>query len=87
MFQITGLVLTLVGVTMIYATSKHQKLLAKSLPKPAILVGLILLLFALLSWVQLLTTTAAVFTWLFTIIALLICVPFSTIFKSREPHK
>lgn len=86
MFQITGLVLTLVGVTMIYATSKHQKLLAKSLPKPAILVGLILLLFALLSWVQLLTTTAAVFTWLFTIIALLICVPFSTIFKSREPH-
>lgn len=86
MFQVTGLVLTLVGVIMIYATSKHQKLLPQSLPKPIILVGLTLLLFALLSWVQLLTTTAAVFTWLFTIIAILICVPFSMILKSREPH-
>ncbi|MCL1095492.1 MULTISPECIES: hypothetical protein [Shewanella] len=86
MFQITAFILTLVGVIMIYATSKHQKLLQQALPKPLILVGLSLLLFALLSWGQLLTTTAAIFTWLFTIVALLICVPFTTLYKSRDPH-
>ena len=86
MFQITALMLTLVGTTMIYATSKQQKLLSQALPKPLIVVGLSLLLLALLSWAQLLTTTAAVFTWLFTVVALLICIPFTTLIKKRAPH-
>ncbi|QQX79412.1 hypothetical protein JK628_18055 [Shewanella sp. KX20019] len=87
MFQVSALMLTLVGVGIIYATSKHQRLLQDTLPKPLAWVGSSLLLFALLSWMQLLTTTAAIFTWLFTIVALLICVPFTTLTKTRENHR
>lgn len=86
-FQISALMLTLVGVAIIYATSKHQRLLQDTLPKPLAWVGTSLLLFALLSWMQLLTTTAAIFTWIFTVVALLICLPFTTLINTRERNR
>lgn len=79
MFQLMALVLTLIGTTLIYLTRKHQRVLKQRLPTPIALIGLSLLMAALLSWLQLLTTTAAIFTWLFTAISLFACIPFLTL--------
>ncbi|MCL1137663.1 hypothetical protein [Shewanella pneumatophori] len=83
-FQLAALILTAIGSGLIYATSKHQRLLRKPQPKVLAWLGACLLLFALLSWWQLLTPTAAIFTWLFTAVTLLIALPLSTLFDSRE---
>ncbi|MCL1112949.1 hypothetical protein L2703_04975 [Shewanella basaltis] len=79
MFQVSALLLTFIGVVLIYVTTKHQRLLSTPYPKVVAIMGACLLLFALLSWMQLLTTAAAIFVWIFTFITLMICVPFSTL--------
>ncbi|MDR8522522.1 MULTISPECIES: hypothetical protein [Shewanella] len=84
LFQFTALLLTLIGALLIYSTSKHQRLFRRPQPKVLAWLGSCLWLFAFFSWYQLLTPTAAVFTWLFTAMTLLICVPLSTLFQDRE---
>lgn len=84
LFQITALLFTFIGTLLIYSTSKHQRLFSQPQPKVLAWLGSCLWLFALLGWLQLLTTTAAIFTWLFTVTTLLICLPLSTLFKDRE---
>ncbi len=84
MFQISACLLTLIGVVLIYVTTRHQRLLSASHPKIIAMLGGCLLLFALLSWMQLLTTTAAIFVWIFTFITMMISVPFSTLIRFRR---
>ncbi|WP_162924133.1 hypothetical protein [Shewanella algidipiscicola] len=84
MFQLMALVLSFIGTALIYLTRKHQRVLRQPLPTPAALMGWSLLLAALLSWLQLLTTTAAIFTWLFTAISLCACIPFITLISKKE---
>ncbi|QYK00886.1 hypothetical protein [Shewanella psychrotolerans] len=87
MFQAMALVLTIIGTTLIYLTRKHQRVLRQRLPAPVALMGISILLAALLSWLQLLTTTAAVFTWIFTAISLFACIPFLTLINKQEHSK
>ncbi|MCL1046968.1 hypothetical protein L2737_16845 [Shewanella electrodiphila] len=84
MFQISACLLTLIGVVLIYVTTRHQRLLSTSHPKIIAMLGGCLLLFALLSWMQLLTTTAAIFVWIFTFITMMISIPFSTLIRFRR---
>ena len=86
MFQISAVLFSIIGVTLIYITSRHQRLLSIPHPKIFSILGACLLLFSLLSWWQLLTVTAAIFAWLFTIITLFMCIPFSTLLKSRRTN-
>lgn len=79
MFQLMALVLTFIGTALIYLTRRHQRVLRERLPSPVALMGWSILLAALLSWLQLLTTTAAIFTWIFTAISLFACIPFITL--------
>ncbi|NKF49069.1 hypothetical protein G3R49_00575 [Shewanella sp. WXL01] len=84
MFQISAVLLTLIGVILIYVTTRHQRLLSAPHPRIFAALGCCILMLALLSWMQLLTTIAAIFTWVFTVITLMMCVPFSTLLKPKE---
>ncbi|WP_076416572.1 hypothetical protein [Shewanella sp. UCD-KL12] len=85
MFYFSAVLLTLFGAILIYLTNRHQMLINSELPKPVRQVGYSLFVMALLSWLQVLTTAAAVFTWLFTCITLLTLMPFfSLIIKGKQ---
>ncbi|AQS37892.1 hypothetical protein Sps_02740 [Shewanella psychrophila] len=86
MFQITALVLTLCGATLIYLTNRHQGLIRQRLPKPIRQIGYGLFILALACWLQVLTTSAAIFTWIFTSITLLTCIPLLSLSKKREDN-
>ncbi|MCE9679325.1 hypothetical protein LZP69_09075 [Shewanella sp. AS1] len=83
MIQMTAIALTLLGSVLVYLSSKHQGLITKKLPGVFTLLGLCVLVGALLAWLQMLTTTAAIFIWLFTSTTILICIPFITLSKNR----
>ncbi len=83
MIQITAIVLNILGTLQLYLASKQQRLIAQKLTSVFTILGLCILLGAFLAWLQLLTTTAAVFVWLFTSTTLLISIPFITLMKNR----
>lgn len=83
MFGISAFVATVIGIMLIYGTSKHQRLRRTSLPKSFLIIGYCLLLLALFFWAQHLSLISALFTWFFNVLLLLICIPLVTLVKHR----
>ena len=75
MWQILAVLLIAVGATLIYLTNKHQGFIKRPLAKLWRMVGCFCCLLALLIWLQLLVTIAAICIWLFTLIVTLQCIP------------
>lgn len=75
MWQFIALIITIIGVTFIYLSNRHQTMFSKPLAKLWRWIGLIFCFLALFIWLQLLVVSSAVFTWLFTFSVALVCVP------------
>ncbi|OUR82378.1 hypothetical protein A9Q75_06610 [Colwellia psychrerythraea] len=75
MWQFIALLLTVCGAALFYLTNRHQTFISNPLPKLWRLLAFIFSLLALFFWLQLYVTSSALFTWLFTSCAALICIP------------
>ncbi|MCJ8294364.1 MAG: hypothetical protein MJK15_08150 [Colwellia sp.] len=87
MWQFIALVLTLMGVTLLYLSNKHQKFIASPLTKVYRLLGYIMTFLALLSWMQLYVVSASICIWLFTSNVVLVCVPLLSLHKKFRNNK
>lgn len=81
MWQFIALLLTVCGATLFYLTNRHQTFISNPLPKLWRLLAFIFSLLALFFWLQLYVTSSALFTWLFTSCAVLICIPLLSLNK------
>jgi len=81
MWQLVALTLTVVGASFIYLSNKNQRVIVKPIAKKWRLAGGFLCVMSLVAWLQLLVTSAAIFTWLFTLNIVLVCIPLLTLFN------
>ena len=82
--QTIVIVLTVIGTTIFYMTSKQQRIINRHLSMKYIVLAAGILLLALYGWLQILSTAAAIFTWFFSSAILLICLPFLTLIVKKE---
>jgi hypothetical protein len=87
MWQFIALLLTVCGATLFYLTNRHQSFISNPLPKLWRLLAFIFSLLALFFWLKLYVTSSALFTWLFTSCAVLICIPLLSLNKKLSNAK
>ena len=87
MWQFIALLLTVFGATLFYLTNRHQSFISNPLPKLWRLLAFIFSLLALFFWLKLYVTSSALFTWLFTSCAVLICIPLLSLNKRLSSAK
>ncbi len=79
MWLFLGLLVTLLGATLLYLSNKNQHVITRPLTKSWRLIGIVCCLLALLIWLQLFVVSAAIFTWLFTLNVALVGIPLLTL--------
>ena len=78
------LLLTLLAVLTLYLTNKHQRLRQLALPRAMRYPAYALLVLIFIGWLWQLTLSAAIFTWLISLMLALICVPFAGLLSGRK---
>ena len=76
--------LTVAGASLLYLSNKNQRVIIRPLAKTWRLVGGFFCILSLVVWLQLLVTSAAIFTWFFTLSTALVCIPLLTLFNRFE---
>ncbi|MEI6894849.1 MAG: hypothetical protein V5789_09520 [Colwellia sp.] len=84
MWQLVALILTVVGTAFLYLSNKNQRVIIRPLAKAWRLIGGVFCVLSLAVWWQLLVTSAAIFTWIFTLSIALVCLPLLTLFNRFE---
>lgn len=84
MWQLVALVLTVVGTVFLYLSNKNQRVIIRPLAKTWRFIGSVFCVLSLVMWLQLLVTSAAIFTWIFTLSIALVCLPLLTLFNRFE---
>lgn len=83
MWQTSALFITCLAVTFIYLSNEHQAMIKYTLSKKIRIVGYFCWLCALAFWLEILTTSAAIFMWLLTSVVLFILLPLLSLCKSK----
>lgn len=76
--------LLIVAITLIYCTSKHQRLLSQRLPKKARVVGYVLMTISFTCAFQLFVGAAVLFSWLVAVMALTALIPLTILMLFRK---